>query len=323
VAITFPKFALGLDVFNPTFALPGTSLSNAAGWTASNLTETALASSNLPEIGHTRAQRLTLASGQTSGTYSSAFGAPGLFTKDNGAGTRLVSSVLFYRGTLGGTNTLKVNLSIALWKLDGTSYSSSISVRDLQTTSADWAVDWTSINVTYPGTGAAFASIVLTLSQAGTKPGFSIDLAFANVGCYSTANSGLTLTRKPTHPGTFSTLKTSKRTITSGLGRRRVLDDQRSVFPFSTELAFNSPLDASTVAGFRYLHAQNGGQFYDGSTAPEGGAWPILCLSGNPGCLPVGLYDFVDDDLPFRPAGDFFSDPPLYIGTVRLLERPV
>jgi hypothetical protein len=51
--------------------------------------------------------------------------------------------------------------------------------------------------------------------------------------------------------------------------------------------------------------------------------WPIILESGSPSCLVLGLYDFADERLGLYPGNSWLSDPPLWVGSIRLIERPV
>ncbi len=321
MAVTVPRFALGLDVPNPTFSIPSATAGLAGGWTPSQYAiPTALYGAG-PTPGHARAQRFTFSqSGQTSATVLSGPCGPGKLTAN--VSTAVMGFALVRTSGIAGSAAGTVKFRLKYYD-DADSLLSSTDLISLTLVGQNYA-DWTALtgatSVTPPAT-ANHARLEIALGKTTLAVPVVLDVAFAGVGTWrpdAVPASYYEPTRTPAHPGTFCVPSGTVQRIKSTSGTSRTIDGDRYRQPHVGTMLWGGLPDADKIE-IEYAYRMNVGRTWEGDVAnPSGGSWPLIVKPGRPDWPAIGLYEIVGFDA--RPSGGFYSDPPYHDVTLRLEE---
>lgn len=322
MAITFPKLSLGLGVPNGTFSIPAALSSKAGGWEDTttggySLTQAGFHSDG-PSPGHFRWQRYTAPDPGTSPVTYRVLSAPCTpYRLCANASTKLYG-VLHYRAS-----GLAPGRSLSLWIVWYSSTGAVLGSAQLFTTTSDaasWTVGANEITTTPPAS-AHHARLQIEIEHNAQSVSIVADVAFADVGCYNGSTASYyTCARLPAHPGTFLVPSSDLRAVTDSMNQDHYNDQDRFVQRHTGAIAFSGIPDSMKQV-LEFFWRMNRGRGWTGGTAnPDGGRWPILLIPGNTAFPGAGIYNFTNQEFPLYPAGDTFFDPPLWSGSLGLLE---
>lgn len=308
-----PVMALGLDIYNPTLSIMGAAPGIAAGWGLSGGPAVGSSSYSGPKPGHHRVQRIAIPNTSGVATLVSNW----VRGRTTNPATTLFCGLLHARHT-GIASDTRIYIQ---W-----GDSSGAAIGQLQlgtaitaTTGDDWEL-FTKISSGAPTASAVYARVYLRLAPPASGTSYW-SFAFAGVGCYNDASAYYQWTRYYAHPGTAAWLAPRRNASGDSMGRLRFVDAERCSHPFRLDLATSGIPEADKEV-LEWFHRYNCGSVSEGTAKnPSGGYWPILIAPGTSVAPAAMLADFVDAEFTLRPAGRFLSDPAIYTGPVRFLER--
>jgi len=315
MSIALPRIALGLEIPNPTFSIPGESIDDAAGWSISGETESHgfhLVSD--VDSGHSRGQYIERSS---SGDVT-ILSAPAIpFLGCVVAATKFSAWVL-HKCSASTTRLAQISFYNSSDTLLG---SSPYSIGSITNSTSAWNIDVLESASITPPTGSHHVRFSLKLNGSS---GCHIYLRFAELGIWRSSTSGYQQLSDYIQAGSWTALADEITDQTNALGQRLHNDRNRYAHPHLGEIACDriSHDDRRHYARAHRFGIGSPAESQEGSN-PGGGRFPLLLAPGHPSMLEMGLWDWEDRAFPLRAVDPWVRDYPngYFSGRIRLRER--